>query len=204
MNSKSTIIVLLSALLISGCGILKIQPEPEQDDNIKITWEDTGTDQVVVSYKKSKPAGSSKTEAKEKIKPVTIAVDTVSSDHSALFAEIDSWMGTPYRYGKHEKRVGTDCSGFTMEIYDKVFGIKLNRSSDGQVANTVEIKEKDLQIGDLVFYVTRGQRISHVGIYIGNNKFVHATTSRGVIISDMDEDYYKKRYVRSGRVIRNQ
>lgn len=204
MNSRSYVIVFLFAFFISGCSILKIQPEPEADDNIKITWEDSGTDQVIVSYEKSKVTGSTRRENKEKITPVTLVVDTVSSDHSALFAEIDSWMGTPYRYGKHEKSLGTDCSGFTMEIYDKVFGIKLNRSSEGQVANTVEIKPKDLQIGDLVFYVTRGQRISHVGIYVGNNKFVHATTSRGVIISDMDEDYYKKRYVRSGRVIRNQ
>ena len=63
------------------------------------------------------------------------------------------------------------------------------------------MKKDDLQIGDLVFFKTRGNRISHVGIYIGNNKFAHATTQRGVIISDMDEKYYKDRYQKSGRVV---
>lgn len=204
MTNRSIIPVIVLLFFLSGCGILKVHPEPEKDDDIRISWDDSGTDRVVVSYQQSRGSKSERAPEKGKVTPVTLAVDTISSDYSALFAEIDSWMGTPYRYGKHEKRVGTDCSGFTMEIYDKIYGIKLNRSSDGQVANTVDIKKEDLQIGDLIFYVTRGQRISHVGLYIGNNKFVHATTSRGVIISDMNEKYYNDRYVRSGRVIRNQ
>jgi murein DD-endopeptidase / murein LD-carboxypeptidase len=190
-------------LLFTGCDVLKLQPEPVQDDGIRITWEDTGKDHLVVSYKQT-GSGREKPASGETFTPVRLTTDTFSSDHAALFAEIQTWMGTPYRYGKHEKRVGTDCSGFTMEIYDKLYGIKLNRSSDGQVANTIEVKKVDLQIGDLVFYNIRGSRISHVGLYIGNNKIVHATISKGVIISDMDEKYYKERYARSGRVIKPQ
>jgi murein DD-endopeptidase / murein LD-carboxypeptidase len=194
---------LFSSVIFSGCELLKLQPDPVQDDGIRITWEDTGKDHLVVSYKQT-GTGREKSAGNEAVKPVVLVIDTFSGDHAALFAEIQSWMGTPYRYGKHEKRVGTDCSGFTMELYERLYGIKLNRSSDGQVANTVEVKKEDLQIGDLVFYNIRGNRISHVGLYIGNNKIVHATISKGVIISDMDEKYYKDRYARSGRVIKSQ
>ncbi|MFO7722045.1 MAG: C40 family peptidase [Bacteroidales bacterium] len=203
MRIRALSLLFVTAILLTSCDLLKIQPEPVQDDGIRITWEDTGKDHLVVSYKQT-GSGREKPEGNETFTPVSLTTDTFSSDHAALFAEIQSWMGTPYGYGKHEKRVGTDCSGFTMEIYEKLYGIKLNRSSEGQVANTIEVKKEALQIGDLVFFNIRGNRISHVGMYIGNNKFVHATISKGVIISDMDEKYYKERYARSGRVIRPQ
>ncbi len=203
MSFKTAAFLLAIPILTSGCALLTLAPEPNTGDEIKITWEDTGSDHMVVSYQSSRRSSSEKPYNQETVHPVIITADTLSSDYAALFAEINSWMGTPYGYGRHEKKTGTDCSGFTMEIYKKIYGIQLNRSSDGQVANTIEIGKENLQIGDLVFYNIRGTRISHVGMYIGNNKIVHATISKGVIISDMDERYYADRYVRSGRVIRN-
>lgn len=207
MLRKSLMALIVLMQLFTGCSLLKLHPDPSAGDDIQVTWEESGNDQMVVSYTskrkprqehKPEPAKTNTTEQTETIKEV----DTVSGAHVALLAEINSWMGTPYGYSRSEKGKGTDCSGMVMEVYRKVYNVQLNRSSEGQVANTTPVKKEDLQIGDLVFFVTRGSRISHVGIYIGNNKFAHSTTQRGVIISDLDEKYYKDRYVRSGRVIR--
>lgn len=201
MRLRGFIGLLVCMITVSGCTLLKLHPEPEGEDDIRISWEEGTRDHLVVSYKSGK-RGTNQSEPDQVTQRSVILDTTISNDHAALFAEIDTWMGTPYGYGKHEKGKGTDCSGFTMEVYAAVYGIALYRSSDGQVANTVEVKKGDLQIGDLVFFKIRQSRISHVGIYIGNNKFVHSTTRSGVIISDLNEKYYLNTYARSGRVIR--
>jgi cell wall-associated NlpC family hydrolase len=207
MVQKPVLLLLVVIQLFTGCSLLKLHPDPPAEGDIKVTWEETGKDQIVVSYTSNrKPKQEKKQDAREPDVPTTIperlALDTVSTAYASLLAEINTWMGTPYGYSRSEKGKGTDCSGMVMEVYLTVYGVQLNRSSDGQVANTTPVRKEELQIGDLVFFVTRGSRISHVGIYIGNNKFAHSTTQRGVIISDLDERYYKDRYVRSGRVIR--
>jgi cell wall-associated NlpC family hydrolase len=201
MRLRSFMGLLVCVVTVTGCTLLKLHPEPEVEDDIRISWEEGTSDHLVVSYK-SDTRGTNDGKQDQVTKRSVILDTTISNDHAALFAEIETWMGTPYGYGRHEKGKGTDCSGFTMEVYAAVYGIALFRSSDGQVGNTVEVKKGDLQIGDLVFFKIRPSRISHVGIYIGNNKFVHATTRSGVIISDLNEKYYLNTYARSGRVIR--
>jgi len=203
MIRKIWIPLLMLMYLFTGCSLLKLHPDPSSDDGMSVSWEERGDDQMVVTYTTTRERRGVETiQDTVQETPVVQEQDTIGSEHALLFAEIEKWMGTPYGYSRHELQKGTDCSGFTMEIYAAVYGIRLNRSSADQVANTVEIQKRDLQIGDLVFFNIRGNRISHVGLYIGNNKFVHSTVQRGVIISDLDEAYYKQRYVRSGRVIR--
>jgi cell wall-associated NlpC family hydrolase len=207
MVLRPFLLLLVALQLFTGCSLLKLHPDQPAEGDIKVTWEETGSDQMVVSYtSKRQPRQEVVQDPTEQhtaiIKQELPAIDTISNTYAALLTEINSWMGTPYGYARNEKGKGTDCSGMVMEVFREVYGIKLNRSSDGQVANTTKIKKEELQIGDLVFFVTRGSKISHVGIYIGNNKFAHSTTRQGVIISDLDEKYYKDRYVQSGRVIR--
>lgn len=118
-----------------------------------------------------------------------------------LYEEVKSWIGTPYKYGGNSKR-GVDCSGFVVQVYKKVYGVSLQRSSNLiYEKNCDKIKKNDLKKGDLVFFSTgRSKKINHVGIYLNNDKFVHASTNRGVIVSGLDEDYYLRTYVSSGRV----
>lgn len=121
---------------------------------------------------------------------------------SKLLELIESWYGTKYRYGG-ESRQGVDCSGFSKAFMSSYYGINLTRNSADQYKQcATKVKKKKLKQGDLVFFKTRGSKagITHVGVYLCNNKFVHAATSNGVMISDLDEDYYKARFAGAGRV----
>lgn len=131
----------------------------------------------------------------------TVAV-AGSSTAKALIKEARQWLGTKYAYGGHSRK-GTDCSGMVMEVYGKVCDIKLPRSSAEQQRYCKEVKRKDLKAGDLVFFATgkSKSRVSHVGLYIGDGEMIHASASRGVIVSRLDEKYYDRNYHSSGRVL---
>lgn len=117
-----------------------------------------------------------------------------------LLENVDNWYGVPYRKGGNTSK-GVDCSGFTVAVYEDVYGIVLPRISRDQYRITRHISTTELQQGDLLFFDTRGRgSISHVGIYLGNNKFIHASVSRGVMVSGMFEPYYLQRFVGAGRI----
>lgn len=118
----------------------------------------------------------------------------------ALIAEASRWVGVPYKYAGNDKR-GVDCSGLTSQVFLKTLNVKLPRSSREQQQWCSNIKKENLQPGDLVFFATGSNRsrVSHVGIYVGNGEMIHASSSRGVIISNLGETYYNSRYHSSGR-----
>ena len=117
-----------------------------------------------------------------------------------LFDLIADWINTPYKYaGKNEN--GVDCSGFVNVVFNRVYDLQPGCSSTEMFAKSHHIKKNKLKPGDLVFFKTRGKHISHVGIYLGSNKFAHASSSNGVVVSDLDETYYAKRFVKGGRVL---
>src|SRR5260221_2276065 len=117
--------------------------------------------------------------------------------NKALLESIDEWYGTRYRMGGTTKK-GIDCSAFVCAVYLSVFGITLPRTANDQYHFTRHILRTGLKEVDLVFFKTRGG-VSHVGIYLQNTKFVHASTN-GVTISDMFEPYYLQHFIGAGRV----
>src|SRR5205085_10927280 len=92
-----------------------------------------------------------------------------------------------------------DCSAFTQTLLHNVYGVEVSRTAHEQYSSSTHINAGDLSEGDLVFFKS-GKTISHVGLYLGNNKFVHASTSFGVMISDLNESYWSKKYAGAGRV----
>jgi len=124
-----------------------------------------------------------------------VEVETLAQ--SALYYFIEDWYGTRYRYGG-TSRDGIDCSGFTSRLVKDVYGISLPRTAREQFRATTMIANSDMREGDLVFFNTRGG-VSHVGIYVGNQYFVHSSTSSGVTISNLRDDYYSKRFLGAGR-----
>ena len=116
-----------------------------------------------------------------------------------LLAYSYQFLGTRYVYGGTNAS-GFDCSGYVQHIY-KQFGVNLGRSTSDMYGQGESVAKKDLQEGDLVFFKTTAAKVGHVGIYIGNGKFVHSSTSQGVIVSNLNDPYYwGERYVGSKRV----
>jgi len=125
--------------------------------------------------------------------------DIESLPNKGLLEGVDKWYGVRYLYGGMTKK-GIDCSAFTQKVYADVYGFNLPRTGREQYRVSRKISATELQEGDLLFFNTLGKGISHVGLYLGNNKFVHASCSRGVAISGLFESYYIKRFVGAGRI----
>lgn len=124
-------------------------------------------------------------------------------DNKELYKELKRWLGTPYVYAAHTCGEGTDCSGLVMEVYLKVYGIKVHRNSAKMLEqNCKPIDVDDLREGDLVFFITSSDgHVSHVGIYLKDYKFVHASSSRGVAVDDLRQNYYATHFHTAARVV---
>ncbi|MBA5793968.1 C40 family peptidase [Flavobacterium sp. xlx-214] len=119
-------------------------------------------------------------------------------ENKKLYQFIINWYGTPYQYGGQTSD-GIDCSAFTNVLYKEIYKKQLPRSSKDIAEETNRKYAKDLQEGDLVFFAFgKSRTINHVGVYLHNNKFVHASTSKGVIISDLTEPWYNDYLVKCG------
>ncbi len=106
-----------------------------------------------------------------------------------LYSFIDEWLNTPHLLGGFN-RSGVDCSGFVCLLYDNVYGKKLERVSSQMEENIKKKDLKQLKEGDLVFFSFGKSKVDHVGVYLHNNKFVHVSTKKGVIISSLDDIWY--------------
>ena len=115
-----------------------------------------------------------------------------------LVKQVDEWLGTKYRLGGSTKS-GIDCSALMQTLFSSIYGISLPRTAKEQFQASIGISREDLKEGDLVFFNTTGG-ISHVGLYIQNNKFVHASSSSGVTVSDLDEEYWSRKIIGVRRV----
>ena len=122
-----------------------------------------------------------------------------SQDEFEQMEQYASWKGVRYRLGG-STRSGIDCSGFVQRTFREQFGLELPRSTYEQQEMGKHVSRTGLRTGDLVLF-RAGSTGRHVGIYIGNNQFVHASTSSGVVISSMDEPYWNKRYNEARRVL---
>ena len=125
----------------------------------------------------------------------------LSVDARAVVDVAKRWLGVRYRYGG-EGRDGVDCSALMMNVYRDALGVKLPRTSRAQRDYTTSVNRRDLQPGDLVFFSTLKNRsgVSHVGLYIGNDRFIHASSSRGVVVSRLSDKYFVSNYHSSGRI----
>ena len=164
----------------------------------KTDWRD--------NYKKNKSSKSVGTTKKTTIKkPNDLAeiseildVSESTLKNKNLYNFIIDWYGTPYKYGGNNQE-GIDCSGFTNVLYKEIYKIQIPRVSKDIAENVKRKYTDDLKEGDLVFFsFGKTGTVNHVGIYLHNNKFVHASTSKGVIISNLTEPYYGDYLVKCG------
>jgi cell wall-associated NlpC family hydrolase len=127
-----------------------------------------------------------------------LGVEFSGDEDKKLIKEVSTWIGTPYVSGGKTKQ-GTDCSGFVQTVYKTVYNLSLYRTAEDLVKNCDLIDKKDLKTGDLVFFKIKQKKVSHVGIYLGKGKFIHASL-KGVMINDLSEAYYAKYFYSGGRI----
>lgn len=125
-----------------------------------------------------------------------VAIESLTN--LSLYKFVEEWFGIRYRMGGTTKR-GIDCSAFTSTLLLAVYSLSVPRTARLQYKSCTHISKDDLLEGDLVFFNTRGG-VSHVGVYLSNGRFVHASSSRGVMISSLDDNYFARRFISGGRV----
>ncbi|MGE0562495.1 MAG: C40 family peptidase [Flavobacteriales bacterium] len=172
-NYTNIIIVILFAILISCNGTKKVS-------NTKI-----GVDKTVV-------------ELQNKYAEI-LKIDAKAVQNIKLYQFIDEWIGVQYKYGGTSKS-GVDCSGFCNLLYSNVYNKTLPRTSSEMAKQLQKIPKGSLVEGDIIVFDIEGKRNSHVGVYLANSKFVHASTSSGVIISSLEHPYYQKAYSKGGKL----
>lgn len=128
----------------------------------------------------------------------TLGVEANALANGQLYMFVDDWMGVPYKWAGNDKN-GVDCSGFVGQVFKNVYTKDLERSATKMVDQCEIIKKEELKEGDLVFFDISDKN-SHVGIYLANQKFIHASSSKGVMISDLTQSYWVKYWGRAGRV----
>ena len=132
---------------------------------------------------------------------VLLNTEVEQIQETELLRQVDEWYGTKYRMGGTTRK-GVDCSAFVQAVYLSAFALSIPRTAFEQYKTANRISATELKEGDLVFFNTTGG-VSHVGIYLRNNKFIHASSSNGVTVSDLFEPYYLKRFLGAGRIQRS-
>lgn len=135
----------------------------------------------------------------ERVESVEPSSNYTTKDFLELGLIMRDYLGEPYK-GTSKYSPGLDCSRFTREVFSKFDDIDLPRTAADQYRQGTPVRRDDLFYGDLLFFNTDGG-ISHVGIYVGNGEFIHASTSRGVIITRLAERYWAQRYVGARRIL---
>ena len=124
----------------------------------------------------------------------------IAQNRERIESVITSYLGTPYRWGG-ESQEGLDCSGLVVRIFQKALGVDLPHNTEKLFQMGHPVKRNMLCFGDVLFFSDTASEVTHVGIYLGRNQFVHASREKGVTISKLDSSYFQKRYIGARRII---
>lgn len=181
-------ILFLSATVLSGCLARPESPQSSSPKNNPINKNSS-----------ARPSSRVSKNVVEKYADI-IGVDADDLGNADLYQYIDDWMGIPHQLGGQDRR-GIDCSAFANQLVREVYGKELPRTAEDMSKIVKRKYENQLREGDLVFFKFGGRRFDHVGIYLGNSRFVHVSTSKGVIISNLKDPWYYKYFLRAGSVL---
>lgn len=171
---------------------VKADPSDTVSDQLNAKWQQENG--VYAGFTQAAPAAAA-------VIPASFATAAVTNDWGdRLVSRAMNYLGTPYRYGGTSPKTGFDCSGFVYYLYGAVFGQRIPRMPHEMVREGTPVARGDLQRGDLVLFGHRGT-YTHIGIYAGNDQFVHAT-HRGspVMVTHMDSDYFRTRFMTAVRL----
>jgi len=194
--------MLVAVVFLAGCGSSspRFRSSDRGDDESrfvgKIKEEEAREDDKKVDLTRLQKELTSRPKPSSVYKNVTPA----AVDRDKVLLDIVSYLGVPYVFGGGDKS-GMDCSGFTSAVYANALRTRLPRSTTDQYRAGAAVPKEDLQFGDLVFFNTTGSPPSHVGIYVEDDLFAHASVSYGVTISSLESTYFKKRFIGARRIV---
>ena len=207
---KAVVSLLLTLLFATSCSVQQRNTSLRQSKpNAQL--EDIGkqqnstiqkTEPIPLDALPTEPLRQSEPSAQVKDLEKKLGVTILDSDPDIpLYTEAAKWIGTRYKYSGMSEG-GVDCSGLTHLLYKTVYNKTLLRSSAEMAKHNVkEIAKSLLEPGDLIFFATfGGTKITHVGVYLKDNRFIHASSKVGVVVNNLNEDYYRKTFVKCGRV----
>ncbi len=186
---RRTAMGLALAIVISGCSA----PVKQQQVNAQYSLPLVKTRTVAVDIPKSVPPAPQKI---RDFRPQSVSPALI---RKALLDEHQRWVGTPYVLGGTTHR-GIDCSALMQHIFGEAFAFELPRTTEEQVLEGNRIAEQNLKAGDLVFFQPPGP-YNHVGVYVGDGYFLHASSSQGVKLSRLDNVYWKRYYWQARRPV---
>jgi lipoprotein Spr len=189
--------VFYTRLLLAGLLLCGYNCKHKEKQVVTVIKKETGRKpraKAKVGTKNPGGNNSGSTELQQKL-----GINAKQVRENKLYSFIDDWYGVPYKYGGCQKE-GVDCSCFANLLYEKVYDKKIARSSVDIYNACDKISVDEARTGDLVFFKIGGNTISHVGVFIKNKLFVHASNSKGVIINSLDEAYYKKYFFCAGKM----
>ncbi len=173
-----------------------VQKEETDQSEVSVPMEKCAIEPI---FKKESFTAKQDREVRKKYAEI-LGIKPKEITNNTLYEFIDEWYGANYHLGGCSKS-GIDCSGFAQKLYGEVYGVDLLRTAMEQFKKCKRIKHsKDAEEGDLVFFHIHSRHITHVGIYLANDFFVHASTSGGVMISNLNEDYWHKYFAGAGRI----
>ena len=180
----SAFLLLIAAMMCSSCSLHK--HSTKRGENNK-------------THAKTK---EEKEKEKQEEKFLSDIIKHLKGDEKKVLQEAETWIGTPYKYAGTEKGSGADCSGFVMMVFKEAINCALPRNSAKQAEFCKRIKREKVKPGDLVFFATGKDptKVSHVGIMVDDTNFIHASSSKGVVISSLKNKYYTDRLLEFGKV----
>lgn len=187
------LIVLTVLMSVSACGNLR-KVTVDDGSYASIRGIGNGRNEGKITARNEDKKNKDKDNRKSDLK-------SIDATHP-LVVEARKWLGTPYKYGGMT-REGADCSGFVMQVYRNATSISLPRNSAAQCDFCKQIPKDELRTGDLIFFSSQSSNgaVAHVGMYIGGGIMIHASSSRGVIETDIETEYYVRNFLTCGRVL---
>lgn len=179
--------------------VAKADPTDSVADQLNVKWQQDNA--AFGGFTSAAPTAVQASYAVPSSTPAAGATPAIANEWGdRLVTRAMNYLGTPYRYGGISPQTGFDCSGFVYYLYGAVFGQRIPRMPHDMVRQGTPVARNDLQRGDLVLFGYRGT-FTHIGIYAGNDQFVHAT-HRGspVMVTNLDADYYRQRYITAVRL----
>lgn len=198
-NTRFIPLLIVLTALLSGCDTLRTFLSKDLEDEDFIIGQLYVDEMVRETPVIARPVETTSQPSRSQNRSNALGLAYSDSDNPKLYETVNSWLGVPYKYGGTDRN-GIDCSAFVGVVYRQVYGVNLHRTCNDMLQDVRLIAKSQLREGDILFFTNSKGKVSHVGVYLKDGLFAHASTSNGVSVSRVDDTYWSKHFYKGGRV----